>query len=109
VILASEFSDLHRSKNATECIKTSLDIMEYSGETDPQGKRLLFILHAFRDVVVNMRSEATKAAIANEGDMSPEYLELVLPQPKWGFFTGRISQCLTSCDTFEILARQVTC
>lgn len=48
--------------------------MEYSAETDLQGERLLHILHAFRDVVVNMRSEATKAAIANEGGMYSEYL-----------------------------------
>lgn len=35
--------------------------MQYSAETDLQGERLLFILQAFRDVVVEERAKAAHA------------------------------------------------
>jgi hypothetical protein len=53
------------SPSANNCILNAIIIMQDSAETDPQGKRLLFILQAFRDVVVEQRAKAAQAANDN--------------------------------------------
>jgi len=80
VVLASEFSNLYTDSRATECIHNAITIMEYCAETDPQGKRLLFILQAFRDVVVDQRAKAAHESRHNS-----------VVQPALPNGTGRVS------------------
>ena len=55
VLLSNEFGELYVNVAADQCIQNSVTIMSYCGEADPQAKRLLEILVAFKDVVVQQR------------------------------------------------------
>ncbi|CAG8976809.1 hypothetical protein HYALB_00012515 [Hymenoscyphus albidus] len=51
VVLSNEFSFLYSNPLSKICVQHAIDIMRWCSESDPQAKRLLVILSAFRDVV----------------------------------------------------------
>lgn len=60
IIMANEFADLVKNPHADQYMRNSISIMEYCAKTDPQANRLLWILEAFRDVVLQQRERRTQ-------------------------------------------------
>ncbi|KAF1985270.1 hypothetical protein K402DRAFT_113829 [Aulographum hederae CBS 113979] len=56
VVLSNEFGSIHPNAAADQCIGSSIAVIQYCAETDPQASRLNFILTTFRDVVQNQRT-----------------------------------------------------
>jgi hypothetical protein len=74
--------------------------MEYCAETDPQGKRLLFILQTFRDVVVDQRAKAAQEKGSGKSASTYETSRIMMfncqqnmsvAQPALTNGTGRVS------------------
>ncbi|KAF2432135.1 hypothetical protein EJ08DRAFT_659475 [Tothia fuscella] len=57
IMLSNEFALLYRNDAGDQGIQSSITIMSYCAETDPQASRLLYILGTFRDVVIQQRAK----------------------------------------------------
>jgi hypothetical protein len=60
IIMANEFAVLVKHPNGDQHMHNSISIMEYCSKTDPQANRLLWILEAFRDVVLQQRERRAR-------------------------------------------------
>jgi hypothetical protein len=62
ILLSSDFSQLYSNIGTNACISSSITIMEYCAETDPQASRLLFIMSTFRDIVDQQQERRARQA-----------------------------------------------
>jgi hypothetical protein len=60
IVLANEFSSLYQNPYAKIYIRNAIDIMQYCAETDPQARRLMFILTEFREVVDKQQAATSR-------------------------------------------------
>ncbi|TLD36989.1 fungal-specific transcription factor domain-containing protein [Venturia nashicola] len=60
IIMANEFAELVKHPHDDEHMRNSISIMDYCAKTDPQANRLLWILEAFRDVVLQQREHRAR-------------------------------------------------
>lgn len=60
IIMANEFAELVKHPHGDQHMHNSISIMEYCAKTDPQANRLLWILEAFRDVVLQQRERRAR-------------------------------------------------
>ncbi|QDS73652.1 hypothetical protein FKW77_002460 [Venturia effusa] len=61
IIMANQFAELIKHPHCDQHMKNSISLMEYCSKTDPQANRLLWILEAFRDVVLQQRERRARA------------------------------------------------
>lgn len=69
-MLANEFSALVNNPKANASITNAVNIMNYFAQLDPQANRLLFILSAFRDVVIRQQNVRSQHLSANQTPQS---------------------------------------
>lgn len=60
IIMANEFAELVKHPHGDQHMHNSISIMDYCAKTDPQANRLLWILEAFRDVVLQQRERRAR-------------------------------------------------
>jgi len=62
ILLSNEFASLQNNPTYEASIVKAINIIEYCAKTDPQAKRLKYILTTFRDVVSQRRASSTNSA-----------------------------------------------
>lgn len=60
IIMANEFAELVKHPLGDQHMHNSISIMDYCAGSDPQANRLLWILEAFRDVVLEQRQRRAR-------------------------------------------------
>lgn len=60
IITANEFAELVKHPHGDQHMHSSISIMDYCAKSDPQANRLLWILEAFREVVLQQRERRVR-------------------------------------------------
>ncbi len=85
IVLSNEYASLYYNSAAEARISQAISLMAYCARTDPQGKRLVWILGAFQEVVAKQSSRGTKTyQYSRPSTTAHTAIETIL-----GFFANR--------------------
>lgn len=71
ILMSNEFALLYVNSAADQCIRNAMAVMAYSAESDPQARRLLYILREFGEVIRGQRDRRERERVGSGVQLPP--------------------------------------